>query len=114
MIVLCMLKHEKYINDIARLFNEQDLMVCNYPIKSIILDDEAIRLVLIRVQKNTAPRSATNLSILNLKHTQIMYIYTSYCYAQSILLQEKDDPLSPDFCWVSDTPKNYIGVEITL
>lgn len=113
MIVLCMLKHEKYINDIARLFNEQDLMVCNYPIKSIILDDEADQASLnTRAKKNTAPRSATNLSILNLKkaHTQLCTYIQVTATAQSILLQEKDDPLSPDFCWVSDTPKNYIGV----
>ncbi len=113
MIVLCMLKHEKYINDISNLFFHKDLKVCNYPIKSLILDDEADQASLnTHAKKNTAPRSATNSSILNLKksHTQFCTYIQVTATAQSILLQEKDDPLSPDFCWVSDTPPNYIGV----
>ena len=97
MIVLCMLKHEKYINNIFNIFYEKELNVSNFPIQSLILDDEADQASLnTQARKNTNKRSSTNLWIVNLK--QNFYKFCTYIQvtatAQALLLTEKDDPLS--------------------
>ncbi len=114
MIVLCMLKHEKYINDISELFSEKELNVSNFPIQSLILDDEADQASLnTQARKNTNKRSSTNLSIVNLKqnHSKFCTYIQVTATAQALLLTEKDDPLSPDYIWISSSSKNYIGVK---
>jgi len=114
MIVLCMLKHEKYINDISELFSEKELNVSNFPIQSLILDDEADQASLnTQARKNTNKRSSTNLSIVNLKknHSKFCTYIQVTATAQALLLTEKDDPLSPDYIWISNSSENYIGVK---
>ena len=41
MIVFTMLKHQSKINKLSKIFTKQDLRVDQFPIKSLILDDEA-------------------------------------------------------------------------
>ena len=114
MIVLCMLKHEKYINDISDLFSSKELNVCNFPIQSLILDDEADQASPnTQARKNNNKRSSTNKSIVNLKqnHTKFCTYIQVTATAQALLLTDKNDPLSPDYVWVSSSSKKYIGIK---
>ena len=112
MIVFTMLKHQNSIKRLSKIFTSEELNVSSYQIRSLILDDEADQ-ASPNTQARKNKRSPINNSIIELRkdHPKFCTYIQVTATAQPLFLIDKDDPMSPDFISVSDTPKAYIGIK---
>ena len=112
MMVFTMLKHQNSMKRLSEIFTSDESNVTNYPIRSLILDDEADQASPnTQVRKNK--RSPINKSIIDLRqnHSKFCTYIQVTATAQPLFLIDKDDPMSPDFISLSDTPNAYIGIK---
>ena len=118
MIVFTMLKHQSKINKLSKIFTKQDLRVDQFPIKSLILDDEADQASpntkgRKNEKENTKERSSINQSIINLResHSKFCTYIQVTATANPLFLISNEDPMNPDYISISKTPKAYIGIK---
>ena len=112
MIVFTMLKHQNSIKRLSKIFTSDELNVSNFITRSLILDDEADQ-ASPNTQAKKNRRSPINKSIIDLRkdHSKFCTYIQVTATAQPLFLIDRDDPMSPDFISVSDTPKAYIGIK---
>ena len=117
MFVFTMLKHQNSINRLSEIFTRDDTKVMNFPLRSLILDDEADQaspntLGRSNERDRRNDRSTINKSIIQLRqnHPKFCTYIQVTATANPLFLIDKFDPMSPDFISISETPNAYIGI----
>lgn len=118
LLVIPILKHQKYLNDIADLFSSPEIRDVLGNGAVLIIDDEADQASLNTFARKNSKKedwedsdySSTYLSILNLKNNLPNHTYLQYTATpQAPLLISITDMLSPSFHVVLTPGKGYTG-----